>query len=210
MSERGGNPPIAKSEKIVVTPPGRMLWPNLFKEDKLQGQFTATLVVDPEHPDWAEFAAAIKAFSNKAFADGGKPANLSWPIRLGDKFAGDDKKMSDAAREVIRGNMVVVAKSKFAPNVSVLKGGQYVRIEGGEAQSMVYSGMVASMAGTLEAYSGRFPAIVMRLQEVAKIANADKIGGRDPNAVFGHLKDLPDASVGADNSGGDLDDEIPF
>lgn len=202
------NAPIAKSEDRVRTPKGRIVYPWLFKKDTMQDKYAMLLVCD-DGPDLEKFKAEVLAFGKKAF-EGNYPDDLTWCVVSGEKWlAQKTKAPTGKLADVIAGKTVIKMKSDYAPAVSIVKAGVLEVIDETESRA-VYSGAVGAAQGVLAAFNGKYPAVVFWFSQVAKLADGEKITGTDPNKAFGDMYDADDDSVGAAETGADLDDEIPF
>ncbi len=202
------NAPIAKSEDRVRTPKGRIVYPWLFKKDQMQDKYAMLLVCEDSN-ELTEFKNVVRTFGTKAF-EGTFPDDMTWCVIPGDTWLKQkDKPPTGKLADAIAGKTVIKMKSDYAPAVSIIKAGVLEVIEEGESRA-VYSGAIGAAQGVLAAFNGKYPAVVYWFSQVAKLGDGEKLTGTDPNKAFGGMYDPDDDSVGAAETGADLDDEIPF
>lgn len=127
-----------KTEPAIYnsTSPCVMAFPNLLEAraykkngvEKGEPKFGCTLVLSPNHPDYAGMKAkAIEAA--KARWPGVDPKTVKFPFQLGDKQADKRKAAGKEDGDFMRGHIVLKCNSKFAPALSVLDNGKIVDVD---------------------------------------------------------------------------------
>lgn len=125
---------------FAMTRPGILAHPTLFtpkpfkgKNGKEKGEpkFASSIVLDTDHPDLAGIKSVIAAVARAAKPDVDLKT-LKTPLANGTVLA-DKRKASRGDKytgeaEFQRGKAVVIARSKFAPGLSVLENGKIIEI----------------------------------------------------------------------------------
>lgn len=139
---------------------------------------------------------------------------LAFPFTNGDKLA-DKAAAKGKNREFSRGKVVLTARSKFQPKLSIVQGGKVVDLEPGpQTDALIrkafYNGTQALAQVSFSAYEGvgnnpdgvnAYLNMVLSLQKGEKLS-----GGASAAEVFkGYIGSESDF-----DPTGDLDDEIPF
>lgn len=166
----------------------------------------------------AQIAAAAKAkWPSRALTE------LKFPMELGDKKIEKAiaKEADAAAKEgrapkvrdlsFFKDHYVLVARSKYAPTLSVLDNGRIITLESdtlkAQYKSKFYNGCFVGAVVNFVPYISDMGAdgVTAYLQSLVWLKDGERIGGRDQAEVFKHYA----GRVTNEDPGG-LDDEIPF
>lgn len=204
----------------TLTEPTTLTFPNLLEAKAVQvkgkasgePKYSSNFEFDPESEDLKALKAKAVAVA-RAKWPGRDLKELSFPFTSGDKLA-EKAKAKSKDREFSRGKIVVTARSKYQPRLSVVEGGKIVDLEGDAIKArgrVFYSGVSALAQFNLVAYDGvgnnpdgvtAYLNMAVSLNKGAKLA-----GGASAAEVFkGYIGTASDE----DPTGADLDDEIPF
>lgn len=211
----------AKEGGYALTAPATHSFPNLDKpravekngkptgEPKYSGNFE----FNPTDEDLAAMKS-VAASVARAKWPGRALGELAFPFTNGDKLA-DKAKAKGKDREFSRGKVVLTARSKYQPKLSVIQGGKIVEIEPGpQADAMIrkvfYTGVQVLAQFTFSAYEGvgnNPDGVNAYLNMVLSLNKGDRLtGGASAADVFkGYIGGMTDE----DPTTG-LDDEIPF
>ncbi len=140
---------------------------------------------------------------------------LTFPFHKGDKLA--DKAASQGkAREWSRGREVLVARSKFEPQLSVVEGGKIVEYEGDrrpQAKKFFYNGVLCLAQFNFQAYEGvgnNPDGVTCYLNMVCSSNKGTKLSGGGGNAAETFKGCIGLSSAEDPTLGMDDDDEVPF
>jgi hypothetical protein len=115
---------------------------------------------------------------------------INFPVTRGD-FLADKAKAKDKDREFSRGKVVLVARSKYQPNLSALLGGKLVEFNSEDTVKangkVFYSGSDALFQINLQAYDaideGDKPGITAYLNQVCSLNRGKKLTGTGASAA---------------------------
>jgi hypothetical protein len=205
---------------ISITKPVILTFPNLDEARAVKGpngkpsgepKFSANFEIEADHEDLAALKARAVAVA-KAKWPGRDLKELAFPFSSGDKLA-DKAAAKKKDREFSRGKAVLVSRSKFQPNLSVVEGGKIVEIDGndkGKVKKLFYSGVRVLAQFNFTAYDGvgaNPDGVTAYLNKVLSLNQGTRLtGGASSAEVF---KDYIGAATDYDPTEG-LDDEIPF
>jgi len=141
-------------------------------------------------------------------------SELKFPLGTGDKAA-EKAKAKGKNRDFMKGLLVLTARSKFPPTLSVLEGGKIITLESdalkAKYKSKFYSGCFVAASVNFVPYEadGDDPdGVTAYVQSLLWVKDGERIGGRDQAEVF---KSYMGTTTDEDPLGGDnLDDDIPF
>lgn len=204
-----------------LSEPQTLTFPNLLEAKAVQvkgkpsgePKYSSNFEFEPASADLAAAKAKAVAVA-RAKWPGRDLKELSFPFTDGNKLA-DKAKAKDKDREFSRGKVVVTARSKYQPRLSVVEGGKIVDLEGDaiKARSRVfYSGVQALAQFNFVAYDGvgaNPDGVTAYLNMVVSLNKGKKLaGGASASEVF---KGYIGTASNEDPTAGDgLDDEIPF
>lgn len=213
-----------------LTTPILMSFPQLLEPQKVkrggketgEAKYSANFEFDTTDEAQAECLKALKsemARVAKAKWPGVDLSTLKFPLSNGDKLADKAKaKTPPRDREWSRGKTVLVARSKFQPNTSVILNGKPVDLDEDTLKAnkkAFYTGVMALAEVNIVAYDaiedGDKAGITCYLQAVLSLNKGKRLTGsaKPASETFrGYIgtASAEDPTVGAD----DLDDEIPF
>lgn len=211
-----------------LTAPAIMAHPHLFEARSFKGKgepkFDANFVLDANHPDLAPIKNVIKEVAQAA-EPGVAIDAFGKPLKSGSKLADKRKaerggKYRDEA-EYQRDKVVIIARSKYAPNLSVLDNGQVVELRDNEALRAKYKNKFFFGAEAIAEFrfvwypatkEGDKPGVTAYLQSVLVTGKGTRLTGARPatEAFSGYLGKVssedPTIGVGEASDG----DEIPF
>lgn len=186
---------------MSLTQPAVMAHPNLFearafgKKGKESGtpKFSANLVQAADSPDLA-MAKKIAVEVARARWPGRSLAELKFPFSNGTKLADKRKVECEAAKktpdgEYQRGKVVIAARSKFEPALSVLENGRITDLEGPArlaAKGKFYFGVEVLAELSFVAYEGvgaNPDGVTCYLQKVCSLNKGTKIAGNGTSAA---------------------------
>ena len=206
-----------------LTKPVIMTFPNLFKARVFKGKggkelgepkFDASFVLEPDADDLkAMKALCVKiAKANRPSAD---LKSMAFPFKSGDKLA---EKAAEKGKknEVVKGKVVLSARSKYQPRLSGFENGKIVDYDDetaiARAKGKFFPGALVYAQFNFVWYDevGQGPAGVNAyLNMVLSTGKGDRLGGGRPAAeVFsGYVGNISNDDPTA---GQTVDDEIPF
>lgn len=138
-------------------------------------------------------------------------SELTFPLTTGDKAA-DKAKVKGKNRDFMRGHVVLTARSKYPPILSVLENGKIITLESdalkAKYKSKFYSGCFVAASVNLVPYEGDDgeDGVTAYLQSVLWVKDGERLGGRDQAEVFKSYM----GTTTSDNPLADDDEEIPF
>lgn len=136
-------------------------------------------------------------------------AELKFPITFGEKAAEKSAAKKKDGKFYL-GNVVLTARSKYPPVLSVLEGGKIVTLDSdglkAKYKNKFYNGCYVAASVNFVAYEGEMGAdgVTAYIQSVLWVKDGERIGGRDQAEVF---KSYMGTTTDEDPMG---DDEIPF
>lgn len=214
---------MAENQEGVVntTSPMTMTFPNLLeaKAVEIKGKpsgepkFSANFEAAPDHPDIAVLKQKAAAVA-RAKWPGRELKELAFPFNDGSKLA-DKAKAKGKDREFSRGKVVITARSKFQPRLSVIDGGRLVDLD--EAllpvhKGKLYSGVDALAQFNFVAYDGvgnNPDGVTAYLNMVVSLNKGTKLSaGQSAAEVFKGYVGL--ASPEDPTAGMGVEDEIQF
>lgn len=205
--------------QYTLTEPQTLTFPNLLEAKAVQvkgkpsgdPKYSSNFEFEPSAADLAGLKAKAVAVA-KAKWPGRNLKELAFPFTNGDKLA-DKAKDKGKDREFSRGKVVVTARSKYQPRLSVVEGGKIIDLEGDAIKARgraFYSGVQALAQFNLVAYDGvgnNPDGVTAYLNMVVSLNKGTKLsGGSSAAEVF---KGYVGLSSDEDPTGG-LDDEIQF
>lgn len=208
--------------QFTLTEPTTLTFPNLLeakavvKNGKPTGEpkYSSNFEFEPDSQDLKDAKAKAVAVA-RAKWPGRDLKELSFPFTVGDKLA-DKAQARKKDREFSRGKIVVTARSKYQPRLSVVEGGTIKDLEGDAivavGKRVFYSGVQALAQFNFVAYDGvgnNPDGVTAYLNMVVSLNKGKKLtsGGASAAEVFkGYIGTVSDE----DPTGVDLDDEIPF
>lgn len=207
--------------RFDLTEPTTLTFPNLLEAKAVQvkgkpsgePKYSSNFEFEPESDDLRALKAKAVAVA-RAKWPGRDLKELAFPFTNGDKLA-EKAKAKGKDREFSRGKVVVTARSKYQPRMSVVEGGRIVDLEGDAIKAngrKFYSGVQALAQFNLVAYDGvgnNPDGVTAYLNMVLSINKGTKLaGGASASEVFkGYIGTASDEDpTGLDG----LDDEIPF
>lgn len=213
----------AKEGTVALTVPLTLTFPNLDearavknKAGKASGdpKFSVNLEGEPTHADIEALKAeAVKVA--RAKWPGVDVKTLKFPFTSGTALA-DKAKAKGKDREFSRGMIVLTARSKYQPRLSVIKAGCAVDIDGddkSQVKKLFYSGCQVLAQVNFQAYDavnddGK-DGVTAYINMVLSLNKGTRLtGGASAAEVF---KSYIGTSTDEDPTAGDgLDDEIPF
>lgn len=206
--------------RIKNTVPEVMSFPNLDEpravkrngKETGKKKYSVNLELDPDSDTLKAFKAMAVSVA-RARWPGVDLATLKFPFTGGDKLA-DKAKERGKDREFSRGKVVFTARTEFQPNLSTLKGGKIVDLDGedkGQIKKLFYNGTKVLAEFQFKAYDavqedGK-PGVNAYVNKVLSLNQGTRLtGGASSEEAFkayiGSVSDY-DPTDG-------LDDEIPF
>lgn len=206
-----------------LTQPTTLTFPNLLEaravqvkgKDSGEPKFSSNFELAVDHPDLTGLKAKAAAIA-RAKWPGRDLKELAFPFTDGSKLA-DKAKAKGKDREFSRGKVVLTARSKFQPRLSILEGGKIVDLETDEQIKLhgrkFYSGVQALAMFNFVAYDGvgnNPDGVTAYLNMVLSLNKGQKLaGGQSAAEVFkGYVGTVSDEDPTGGAAG--LDDEIPF
>lgn len=218
------------SARFVFTRPAILIYnEGLFKATQYQGKgdakYGAGFVMKADHPDLTPLKKAILTVA-QASAPGIQWADFGKPIQAGDKLA-DKRKAKKADKysgdaEWMRGQVALIARSKFAPALSVFNGpGQPpIELKDDEALKAKYKNQFFFGAEVLVEVAlvwykavkeGDKPGVTAYCQAVLATGKGTRLSGARPAAeTFGGYLGHASTESPLGGAGTGDDDEIPF
>ncbi len=136
-------------------------------------------------------------------------SELKFPLGTGDKAA-ERAKLKGKNRDFMKGLLVLTARSKYPPTLSVLEGGKIITLESdvlkAKYKSKFYSGCMVGASVNFVPYDADDgdDGVTAYVQSLLWVKDGERIGGRDQAEVF-------KSYMGTTTSENPLgDDEIPF
>lgn len=216
-----------------LTKPVVLAHPNLFvprafgKKGKEEGtpKYSANLVLPSDSQDLATMkkiaAEVARAFwPGRAFKDAADPQrNILFPFTAGDKLADKRKAEGKADGEYQRGHVIIAARSKYEPRLSIFDKGQVVEFASVEeakphASKWFYFGVQALVKVNFVAYKGvgRNPdGVTAYLDQVMSIGKGAKLtsgGGNAAETFKGYVGATTNEDVLGDQSVEDTVDDV--
>lgn len=205
------------------TTPVVMLNPTLFepkpyldpktKKPKGEPKFSGRFVFQPDHPDVATMKTKALAVA-RAEWPGVEPKDVNFPFKNGIKAAAKirENKGNEKVAEFIDGKVLITARSKFQPVLSIFQGGKAVDLEGpalAAAKSKFYAGTDVLIELNFVAQEvDEKKSVTAYLNKVLTLNRGERRGGGRTSAEA--FKGYVGSTVSEDPTSGDLDDEIPF
>jgi hypothetical protein len=206
--------------RAKTTKPQVLTFPNLDEpravkrngKDTGKPKYSINLEFEPESEDLAAFKAQAVAVA-RAKWPGVDLKTLKFPFTSGDQLA-DKAKAKGKDREFSRGKAVFTARTEFQPNLSVLKDGKVIDLDGtdkGQIKKLFYSGCAVLVEVQFSAYDavqedGK-PGVNAYVNKVLSFNKGKRLtGGASSEEAF---KDYIGSVSDYDPTDG-LDDEIPF
>jgi hypothetical protein len=212
--------------RFSFTSPVRMFFGNLFeprpvgKRGKARGtpKYSVTLGIPVDHPDLTAMKAKAVAVAKARFP-GRDLKTLKFPFEDGAKRAAKSAK-DGRDGSFFEGHVLLTARSKYPPQVSVLEGGkivEYANERRGLAASKFYNGCMVVAQVNFASYEGQQDeetgagnpdGVNAYVDIVLKTGEGTRIGGASAAEVF---KSYVGGITAEDPTGGTgVDDEIPF
>lgn len=208
--------------QFTATEPHTLTFPNLDKPRAVEKngkptgdpKYSGNFEIEPSAADLTAMKG-VAAKVARAKWPGRDLKELAFPFTNGDKLA-EKAKLRGKDREFSRGKVVLTARSKFQPRLSIIEGGKVIDIEPGpQADALIrkafYSGTKALFQVGFQAYDGvgnNPDGVNAYLNMVLSLRKGDKLtGGASAAEVFkGYIGSVSDE----DPTAGDLGEEIPF
>lgn len=209
--------------RYSLTKPAVMVFPNLFVprafrvggKDKGEAKYSANFLFAPDHPDLQPMKG-IAAQVARAAWPGRDLKTLKFPFSIGDKLA--DKTQERKGKDLnvfYRGNIVVAARSQFAPRLSGFMNGRVTDYDDdlrNQKKSEFYSGALVLVTFNFVNYNGvdqNPDGVTAYLDMVFSTNKGARVGGGMSAADA--FKDFVGRETPEDPTGGAaMDDEIPF
>lgn len=171
-------------------------------------KFSITLMIPPDYSDLPGLKgkiaeAARSKWSTRALSE------LKFPLGSGDKAA-EKAKARGKNRDFMKGLLVLTARSKYPPTLSVLEGGKIITLESdalkAKYKSKFYSGCFVAASVNFVPYDADDgdDGVTAYIQSLLWVKDGERIGGRDQDEVF---KSYMGTTTAEDPLG---DDDIPF
>ena len=208
---------------FTFTTPKTLTFPNLLEAKAVKGpngkpsgepKYSSNFEFDISDDDLTA-AKAVAAKIARAKWPGRDLKELSFPFTNGDKLA-DKAKAKGKDREFSRGKVVLTARSKYQPRMSVVENGRAIDLEGdaivATGKRVFYTGVSVLAQVNFVAYDGvgaNPDGVTAYLNMVCSLNKGKKLtsGGASAAEVFkGYIGTTSDENP----LGDDLDDEIPF
>lgn len=180
-------------------------------------KFGVTFIMDPSYAGLAALKAKLTEAAKSKWPS--RPVSeLKFPLTSGDRAA-DKAKAKDKDREFMRGHLVLTARSKFPPILSVLENGRIITLDSdalkAKYKSKFYSGCYVAASVNLVPYEGEekddgttADGVTAYLQSLLWVKDGERLGGtRDQTEVF---KSYMGTTTSENPLADDLGDEIPF
>lgn len=220
--------------RFTFTTAVRMPFSNLFdpkpvgKRGKAKGtpKFSATFLVPEGSPDLQALKAKAVAVARATWPNRDLK-ELKFPWETGDQRIAKEQKAAEKEGRAPRdnsfmaGTLAVTARSKYEPQVAVLKGGKIEEYPGDKralAKPVIYNGCYVVAQINFTTYEGQQDedtgtgnpdGVNAYLDMVMKVKDGDRIGGASATSVFkdyvGHVTD-EDPTAGLENEPDDLSD----
>lgn len=215
MSEQANEGTINVANSTVMTFPNLLEPKAVTINGKTSGdpKYSVNLEFDPASPDLAACKAKAAAVA-RAKWPGVEFNTLAFPFTAGDKLA-DKAKAKGKDREFSRGKVVLTARSKYQPRLSVIENGKIRDLEGDAIKAM---GRTAFFSGAevlaqvnfvaYDAVGNNPPGVAAYINMVVSTQKGTKLtGGASAAEVFsGYIG----TSSSEDPTGGAGSEEIPF
>lgn len=206
--------------RIKVTIPEVMSFPNLDEpravkrngKETGKKKYSLNLELEPDSATLKSLKSCAVAVA-RATWPGVDLATLKFPFTNGDQLA-DKAKVKGKDREFSRGKVVFTARTEFQPNLSVVKGGKIVDVDGdakSEVKKLFYNGTQVLAELQFKAYDavnddGK-PGVNCYVNKVVSLNRGKRLTGGSSNEEA--FKDYIGSVSDYDPTSG-LDEEIPF
>lgn len=208
---------VAKTDmSFTFNEPVRGVYLNVFdpKPFKKNGKevgdpkFGGTLMMEPDYTGLPGLKAKIAEAARSKWPTRAL-SELKFPLSSGDKAA-ERAKAKGKNRDFMKGLIVLTARSKYPPTLSVLEGGKIITLESdalkAKYKSKFYSGCFIAASVNFVPYEADDgdDGVTAYLQSLLWVKDGERIGGRDQAEVF---KSYMGTTTDEDPL---ADDEIPF
>lgn len=179
-----------------------------------EAKFGVTLMMEPDHPELKGLKAKMGEAAKAKWPS--RPlSELKFPLSSGDKAA-EKAKAKGKNRDFMKGLLVLTARSKFPPVLSVLENGKIITLESDMAKAKYkakfYSGCVVAASVNFVAYDSDDgdDGVTAYIQSLLWVKDGERIGGRDQAEVFKSYQGTTTAEDPLAEDAGVADDEIPY
>lgn len=216
---------MAQANTYIFKQPQRAVFVTLYEpkpfmkngKPKGEAKYSATFVIPTTSPELATLKAAMAAVAKEKWP-GRDMKELAFPLTSGDK-AFEKAAANDKDGSFYKGNVVLKARSKFPPALSLHSGGKFVKLDSdalkAQWKSKFYNGCMGAAVINFIAYEGDGDdeggksgkdGITAYLQAFHWTGDGERIGGLDAAELF---KDYAGKATTDDPFAGG-DGEIPY